>query len=180
MERWQYKALLIILFITIIIGYPFFAIKYFETQTAIIIVWRYFLLPIFIVSALASPFFYFKKVKPLDKEVISKRKEKARDIVTITLIVITTTFISFGITFSLIITTNKWFGNSETLIIKETVLNYQSNFTKNGRLRHYIKFLNPISNDTIRNFEVFRSYEKGEIFEKEMSYGAWGILYAVE
>lgn len=158
----------------------FSAIKYFETQTALIIIWKYFALPIFIVLALASPFFYFKKVKPLDKEVISKRKEKARDIVTITLIVIITTFISFGMTFSLIITTNKWFGNSEVVLIKEPVLDYSSNVTKHGRLRHYIDFFNPKSNDTIRNFEVFRSYKTAEIFEKELSCGAWGILYSVK
>jgi len=126
------------------------------------------------------PFFYFKTVKPLDKEVISKRKEKARDIVSIIFMVITTTFISLGTTFSLIITTNKWFGNSEVVLIKKPVIGYSSNVTKHGRLTHYIDFLNPKSHDTINNFEVFKRYETGDIFEKEMSYGAWGILYAGE
>jgi hypothetical protein len=28
--------------------------------------------------------------------------------------------------------------------------------------------------------EVYRKYEIGEVFEKEMKYGAWGILYSTE
>ena len=89
------------------------------------------------------------------------------------------TLILFGITFSLIITTNKLFGNSENVKIIETVEKYEPYTTKNGRLRHYIDFRNPKTQETI-HLEVYREYYVGEIFEKEMKYGAWGILYSTE
>ncbi len=60
-----------------------------------------------------------------------------------------------------------------------SVEEYKPYTTKNGRLRHYINFENP-KNQELINLEVYRKYEVGEIFEKEMKYGYWGILYSTE
>jgi len=175
MEKWKYKYLLFILICSVIIGYPFFTIKYFESHTALKIVAKYLLLPIFIVLLIVGPKFYFKKVKPLDKEPESKLK----DFFSIAFMLICATALFFFISFSLIITTNKLFASSETVNIKESVTRYYTDLTKHGRLRHYIEFKNPKTGETI-NLEVYRKYETGEVFEKEMKYGAWGILYSAE
>lgn len=178
MERWKYRILLAIIALAIIIYYPFFTIKYFETQKALIIVWRYFSFPIFVILSILCPLLYFKKVKPLDKAVLSKRKEKARDIVSIGLMIIVATFVCFGCAFSLIIATNKWFDKSNSVLVKTRVIRYHPDITKHGKLNHFIDFVNPETKDTIVNFNVYRSYKAGEIFEKELHSGAWGILYA--
>ena len=75
--------------------------------------------------------------------------------------------------------TNKFFGKSESVKINESVEKYEPYITKNGRLRHYIDFRNPKTQEII-HLEVYREYYVGEIFEKEMNYGAWGILYSTE
>lgn len=180
MEKWQSNVWLILIICAVIIGYPFFSIKYFETSTAFLVTVKYLLLPIILFLLIYGPRFYFRKVKPIDDNVPkNKFKEKARDIISIIIMIICSSGILFGIAFSLIITTNKFFGKSEVVKIKETVEKYEPNITKNGRLRHYIHFRNPKTQKTI-HLEVYREYFVGEIFEKEMKYGAWGILYSTE
>ena len=180
MKNFEYKALLFVAICAVVIGYPFFTIKYFETHLAIIIVWKYFLLPIFIILTIVCPVFYFKKMKSLDKRQVSKIKQRLKDFISICMIILFITLLLFSAAFSLVITTNKWFGNSELVMIKEPVIKYHPYTTKHGKLIHYINFVNPKSKDTIINFQVFRNYKKGEIFEKEMKCGAWGILYSTE
>jgi hypothetical protein len=164
----------------VIIGYPFFAIKYFETSTALKITAKFLLIPIIIILLIFGPKFYYKKVKPLDSSIPkNKFKEKARDMISIFMMIICSTGVLFGIAFSLIITTNKIFGKSEIVKINEIVEKYEPYMTKNGRLRHYIDFRNPKTQESI-HLEVYREYYVGEIFEKEMNYGAWGILYSTK
>lgn len=180
MENWQYKTLLFLIICAFLIGYPFFAIDYFESGTAFIITVKYLLLPIFICLLIIVPKFYFRKVKPLDNnKPKTKFKEKARDINSIIMMIICLTMIFFGIAFSLIITTNKFCGKSEIVKINEPVLKYSPEITKNGRLRHHIDFKNPKTNEII-SLEVYKEYKVGEVFKKEMEYGAWGILYSTE
>ncbi|MCG9792632.1 hypothetical protein [Flavobacterium algicola] len=180
MENWKYKVILFLIICALIISYPFFYIDYFEASTAQRITAKYFLVPIIICLLILLPTFYFKKVKPLDNDIPkTKIKERLRDGISIFMMLFCLTGIFFGIVFSLIITTNKLVGKSETVKIKEYVEEYKPNTTKNGRLRHYIKFENP-KNQELINLEVYRKYEVGEIFEKEMKYGYWGILYSTE
>ena len=180
MEKWKSNVWLIIIICAVIIGYPFFAIKYFETSTALKIVVKYFLLPIVIFLLIYGPKFYYRSVKPLDNKIPKNNfKEKAGDLASIFMMIICSTGILFGISFSLIITTNKLFGKSESVKINERVEKYEPYITKNGRLRHYIDFRNPKTQQII-HLEVYREYYVGEIFEKEMKYGAWGILYSTE
>lgn len=178
-EPWKYKIWLILIICAVIIAYPFFTIRYFETSTALLITAKFLLLPIIICLVVFGPKFYYKKVKPLDKNIPkNKVKEKARDVFSIIMMTICLSGILFGMGFSLIITTNRFFGNSEIVQIKEPVKSY-SHDTKNGVLKHYIDFKDPKTQKTIQ-LEVYRKYDVGEIFEKEMKYGAWGILYSTE
>ena len=108
MEKWKSNVWLIIIICSVIIGYPFFAIKYFETSTALKISAKFFLIPIIIFLLIFGPKFYYKKVKPLDNNIPkNKLKEKVRDVISIFMMIICSTGILFGIAFSLIITTNK-------------------------------------------------------------------------
>ena len=175
MENWKSKVWLFIIISAVIIGYPFFTIKYFETLTAFKLAAKYFLIPIIIILIIIGPKFYFKNVKPLNKKV----KEKISDFFSITFMIICLTGLFFFISFSLIITTNKFFGKSDIVKIKEPVEKYEPYITKNGRLRHYIDFKNPKTQKKI-HIEVYRKYYVGEIFEKEMKYGAWNILYSTD
>ena len=180
MEKWKYAVLAILLICTIIIGYPFFTIKYFETSSALMITTKYFLLPILLCLSVFSPKFYYRKVKPLDSKIPKdKFKENTRDIISIMMMIICSSGILFGIVFSLIITTNKLFGKSEIITIQEPVEKYESHITRHGKLKHYIDFRNPKTQKTI-HLEVYQKYQIGEIFEKEMKYGSWGILYSTE
>ncbi|MES2380339.1 MAG: hypothetical protein V4538_04810 [Bacteroidota bacterium] len=177
--HWKVKVIVFLILSAIVISYPFFAIKYFETEKALKITAKYFLGPTFICLCLFGPRFYFKKVKPLDSYLTqSKLKEKARDIFSIIIMICYSSIIFCGMFFSLIITTNS-FGKSQLVIIRQTIIKYRPEVTKNGRLRHYIDISNPYDNDNI-HLEVYREYKPGEIFEKEMKYGQWGILYSKE
>ena len=180
MEKWKSNVWLVLIICAVIIGYPFFAIKYFETSTALNITTKFLLTPIILGLLIFGPKFYYKEVKPLDNNIPkNKFKEKARDVFSIFMMIICSAGILFGIAFSLIITTNKFIGKSEIVKINEAVDKYEPYITKKGRLRHYIDFRNPKTQEII-HLEVYREYYVGEIFEKEMIYGAWGILYSPE
>ena len=180
MGKWKFNVWLILIICTIIIGYPFFTIKYFETSIALKITTKYLLAPIIVSLLIFGPKFYYKKVKPLDNNIPkNKSKEKARDVFSILMMIVCSTGILFGIAFSLIITTNKFFGKPEVVKINEPVKKYKPYVSKYGKLRHYIDFKNPKTQETI-HLEVYREYYVGEIFEKEMNYGAWGILYSTK
>lgn len=177
MKKWQLYVWIILIVCSAIISYPFFAIKYFETSTAIKLTATYVLPPVMLFLILFEPRFYYRKVKPLDWNIPkNKSKAKARDISSIVLMIICTSGILFGIAFSLIITTNKFFGKSESVKIKAPVIAYSTD-RKHGRSQHYIEFLNPKTGKRI-DLQVYRRYEVGELFEKEMNYGFWGILYS--
>ncbi|MCZ8296910.1 MAG: hypothetical protein O9297_06790 [Flavobacterium sp.] len=120
MEKWKHKYLVFILICSFIIAYPFFTIKYFETYTALKITAKYFLLPIFIILLMVGPKFYLKKVKPLDKQ----PESKVRDFFSITFMTICATGLFFFMTYSMVITTNKFLGNSEKVKIKQPVTKY--------------------------------------------------------
>ncbi len=180
MEKWKSYVILFFVICAVIIGYPFFTIKYFETSIALAVVTKFLLLPIIIGLVIFSPKLYYKKIKKLDKKIPnSSFKEKLRDFTSITMMIICLSGILFGIAFSLIITTNKLFAKPQIVKINENVIKYNQYISKYGRLRHYIDFKSPKTQEII-HLEVYREYYVGEIFEKEMKYGAWGILYSTD
>nr|WP_322623333.1 hypothetical protein [uncultured Flavobacterium sp.] len=174
MKNIELKIVLFIVVSAVIIGYPFFTIRYFETFTALSLASKYFVVPVTLILIIFSPAFYFKKIKPLDIE----KPSKTKDYFSIIMMIFLLSLITLGVGFSAIITTNKWFGAKEQIIIKQPVIRYSESTTRNGRIRHYIDFEDPKTHDTVRQLEVYRNYNEGEIFEKKMYYGAWGILYA--
>lgn len=175
LERCKNNPLIYMIACAVVIAYPFFTIKYFESHTALKLAAKYFLLPIFIVLVIVGPKFYMKYMRLTGKKQLSK----FGDFVSIAVLILLATGIFFWMSFSLIITTNKWFDSSEPERILERVSLYYSNVTKNGRLRHYIQFTDPKTDESIE-LEVYRKYEIGEMFDKEMNYGAWGILYSTK
>lgn len=175
LEMWKNNPLIYMIACAVVIAYPFFTIKYFETHTAQKLVVKYFLLPIFIVLVIVGPKFYMKHSSLKGKKQLSK----FGNFVLMAVFILFSTGIFYWMCFSLIITTNKWFDSSETVIIQERVTLYFTNITKNGTLRHYIQITDPKTKEKI-DLEVYRKYDVGEFFEKEMHYGAWGILYSTK
>jgi hypothetical protein len=184
MEKWKYKILLIYLICGIVILYPFMAIKYFETISPNVIALTYFTPFIVLTTIILGPIFYFKKVIPVDHDlkrqkksgIISKRKEKVRHFFSIFMMIIWTNIILYGLTFSLIVTTNMLL---EPIVVQvnEPILNYQYSLSKNGKKSHYIKIKHPTKNEIIE-LRVYQDYNEGELFTKEMKIGKWGILYS--
>ena len=174
--HWKNKVKIVLFISAIIIAYPFFTISYFEIEVPRKMVTTYFLAPILVLYLLLVPRFYFKKVKPLDRyQAKSKMKGKLREIYSIIMMILCGVGITLGIFFSLIVTTNSF--HSSRIKIREVVLNYEPYTTRLGRLRHYIDIINPKTKNKI-HLEVYREYQIGALFEKDMYDGVWGILYS--
>lgn len=169
------KIILVFLICAVIIAYPFFAIPYFESNTTWLFVLKYLLAPIIITLLIVIPKFYRKYLETFNR----RAKPKANHNFTIVLLVVVITMILGGMCFSLIITTNQWFSSSETVKIKEPVIGSYRSKTRNGAVRNYIEFKDPKSHQII-TLNVNKEYQPGDIFEKEMKYGAWGILYSTQ
>jgi hypothetical protein len=159
--------------------YPFFVFKYFETHKALVTTTKYFLPIIIIVSIPLVTSFYFKHLKKInaDHKFKSKTHEKRFDYFQCFLIIVAMAGTFFGVTYSTIITTNAYLGNSKTIFISENVQDYYTHTDKYGRLRRYIKFYSPVDKRIIE-MEVYRQYYIGDKFEKEMKIGQWEILYS--
>ena len=160
------------------------AIKYFETISPNVIALTYFTPFIVITTIILGPIFYFKKVITVDHDLkrqkkagtISKRKEKVRHFFSIFMMIIWTNLILYGLTFSLIVTTNMLL-EPTVVQVNEPILNYQYSLSKNGKKSHYIKIKHPTKNEIIE-LRVYQDYNEGELFTKAMKIGKWGILYS--
>ena len=161
------------------ISFPFFKIRHFETLTSLRMIYNYLLLPILFISALGTIFIYIKYLRQFNKKTSSKTKAAFQDIVTTVFLTCSVSAILIGMTVSTIVTTNAYCGESKAVTITGTVINYSTNTTKWGRLQHHIKFINSFDN-TMTNLEVYRKYEIGEVFNKDMKIGKWGQLYSID
>ncbi|MGE5437623.1 MAG: hypothetical protein ACM3O3_10380 [Syntrophothermus sp.] len=177
----KFKIGIVIFFIvcSIIGWYPFFVFNYFETHKALVTTTKYFLPLIVLVTIPSVTLFYYKKLKKLNAtyKFKSKTHEKRADFSNCFLLILVMTAILFAISYSTIITTNAYFGNSESIFINENVQDYYTHTDKYGKLRHYIKFYSPVDK-TLIEMQVYRQYDIGEKFEKEMKIGRWNILYS--
>jgi len=171
------KSVLIILGIAIFIAFPFFNIKYFEIGTTLKIIYNYLLIPTTLVSFLGMTICYFKFLKKYNPPTNSKAKKIAQDFFNIFLGGISIGLVLFGIILSTIITTNAYLGTSKDINIDEEVLNYISGKTKYGRTTHQIEFINPNDGKKIR-LEVYKKYNIGDTFKKDMKIGYWNQLYS--
>lgn len=159
--------------------FPIFFIKYFETQSVLLLIYNYFLVPAICFSVISVIVIYYEYLRSLNTKTNSKTKIILQDIFTIGFLSLITTALTCGLGFSLIITTNAYLSPQEKIIVESSVIDYELNTTRNGRLRHYIKFHSPIDDGLIR-LEVYKKYAVGEIFKKGMNKGRWGILYSID
>jgi hypothetical protein len=176
------KWTIIYFLICSVIGwYPFFAIKYFETYKALVTTTKYFLPIIALVAVPIVTKFYFKNLKQLNAnhKFKSQTQEKLADFFNCFLIILVVTATFFAMTYSIIITTNAYLGTSDKILINEKVQDYYTSTDKYGKTRRYIKFLNPVDKEVI-TMEVYRQYNIGDTFEKEMKIGQWKILYSTD
>jgi len=118
-------------------------------------------------------------LRQLNPKTNSKVKVVFQDLFTTVFLTGITTVILVGITVSTIVTTNAFCGQSKDILVVGTVVDYSENTTKWGRHRHQIKFISSYDNK-MKDFEVYRKYEIGEEFRKEMKIGLWGQLYSID
>jgi len=169
----------LLVLLAILISFPFFKIKYFEVESAFVLIYHIFLLPFIVIATVGIVFLYSKYLRKFNKKTNSKFKIILQDFFMVTTLSLIVFAILNGLTLSTIVTTNAYLGVEKKVTINETVIDYEAYTTKNGRLRHYIKFKNPITNIPIR-LEVYTEYEVGDTFVKEMRVGKWGQLYSFE
>jgi hypothetical protein len=173
------KTIGIMVLIATYISYPFFKIKYFETLTSLKLIYHNLLLPIIFFSAVGTIFANVKYLRQLNPKTNSKVKVVFQDLFTTVFLTGIISAILVGMTVSTIVTTNAYCGQSKDILVIGTVLDYSENTTKWGRLRHRIKFISSYDNK-MKDFEVYRKYELGEEFRKEMKIGLWGQLYSID
>ena len=172
----------------LIIFYPVFMIRYYETDKAYAIVMKYCLPPVLFISILVIPYLYWKYVSEYDKLALRDiRKRKGKKPVNkfviyflnllmyIALMTMTGVTLS-GACFSSIIITNAYFGTSETVVINEKIVGYRTHSDR-GTIQHFIKFHSPTDKKIIE-LKVYKYNLNGEYFHKEMKVGCWGILYS--
>ena len=169
----------ILILISILISFPFFAIKYFEPLPILKLLYHNFFYPILIIASITTVVTYFKYLRKFNKKTHSKIKVALQDFFSVTFLTCIFAVILLALIFSVIVTSNAYLGSSEVLLIKERVIKYEPYITKWGRLRHYIEFINPTNNKIIR-LEVYRKYNIDETFIKEMKIGKWGQLYSFD
>lgn len=163
----------------VICAYPFFAIRYFEAGIAQQILFDNFFFPALIVALIITPFYYIKKVRPLNPPAKTKFIRKFRDPISCFMLLIMFTLVLNLTVFSFIICKNVYCGKQEPVYVNQPVLSYDLYRSKRGGLRDYITFEDPKTNKVIK-MHVYRKYYVGEYFSKHMYYGSLGILYSKE
>jgi hypothetical protein len=86
------------------------------------------------------------------------------------------TIIFIGTTLSMIILTNDYIGDSNTINLNAKIVDYYTLKNK-GRTRHYIKIQDQ-QLDRIIDLKVQGPYQVGQTFNKTMQIGKWGLLYS--
>jgi hypothetical protein len=173
------KTIGIMVLIACYISFPFFKIKYFETLTSLKLIYHNFFIQIVLLSAIGPIIVYVKYLRQLNPKTNSKVKVVFQDLFTAVTLTGIVSAVLVGMTVSTIVTTNAYCGQSKDVLVVGTVVDYSESTTKWGRLRHRIKFIS--SHDKkLKNFEVYRKYEIGEEFKKDMKIGKWGQLYSID
>ena len=137
------------------------------------------LIPIILLSATGTILVYVKYLRKLNPKTNSKVKAVFQDLFTTSFLTVITCVVLIGMTVSTIVITNAYCGQSKNVLVAGTIVDYSETPTKWGRVRHRIKFISSYDNK-MKNFEVYRKYEIGEEFKKEMKIGLWGQLYSID
>ncbi len=173
------KTIGIMVLIACYISFPFFKIKYFETFTLLKFIYHHLLIPIVCFAGIGTVIVYVKHLRQLNPKTNSKVKVAFQDLFTTVFLTSIISAILVGMTVSTIVTTNAFCGQSKDVLVIGTIIEYSENTTKWGRLRYRIKFINS-HDQTMTDLEVYRKYEIGEVFNKNMKIGKWGQLYSID
>lgn len=161
--------------LTIVLSYILF--DYMEAGTAMDWSIKYFALPLFIVMLPSCSFIYIRFSRPFEKKKYnSKLRVQLRTVFRISIFTLSMTLFFVGTTFSLIILTNAYSGESRAIHLNAKVVGYYTLRNK-GRKRHYIKIQDQ-QIDRIIELKVQDSYEIGQTFNKTMKIGKWGLIYS--
>lgn len=163
------RVILIAILIIFIIAFPFFSIPYFETDLITKFYFKYVLIPFTILVL------YFVSIKRKSFFVnITNYLKK----ILLVLIFVTVVNIFFSLLFvSLTTIINCYIGKSTNIEVKSKVLDTKYSIGKTGRIRYYITF-DDKKLGYIKDFEVYKNYEKNELFVKKMKLGSLGLLYS--
>ena len=173
------KTIGIMVLIACYISFPFFKIKYLETLTSLKFIYHNLLIPIICFTGLGTIIIYIKYLRRLNQKTNSKAKVVFQDLFTSIFLTGIFSAVIVGMTVSTIVTTNAYCGHSKDVLVVGTVVEYSENTTKWGRLIHRIKFISSYDKK-LKDFEVYRKYEIGEEFKKDMKIGKWGQLYSID
>ena len=161
--------------LTIVLSYTSF--DFIEVDTAISWTMKYFALPILIVMIPSCYFIYFRFIRQHEIKVYKKAIwTQLRSIFGIFILTLAMTAILIGTTLSLIILSNAYSGDSKTINLNATIVDYYT-LTNKRRTRHYIKIQDQ-QLDRIVDIKVQGPYQVGQIFTKTMQIGKWGLLYS--
>jgi hypothetical protein len=138
---------------------------------------KYFALPILLFMTPACYYIYLKFIRQHErKEYKSKFLTNLRTAFRILILTVAMTGIFIATTLSLIILSNAYLGESKTIDLKAVIVDYYQTENR-GRTSHYIK----IKDEQLKNsieLKVERSYKVGQIFNKTLKIGYWGLLYS--
>ena len=152
---------------------------FFEFEPALDLTVRYFALPVTVAMIPFSILLYLKYIIHAETKVYKKKHWIwLRTSFRVLTLVVSMSLILLGTCLSAIILTNAYLGNSKLVHVKGTIREYECRTTK-GRVHHHIKVDDPHLGRTIK-FEVSQPYVEGELFEKQMTIGKWGLLYSDE
>lgn len=168
-------AILGLCILTIILSFTSF--DFIEVDTATSWTMKYFALPILVVMTPSCYFIYLRFIRQHEtKEYISKIWTQLRTIFRIFILTLAMTGIFIGTTLSIIILTNAYYGDSKTINLNAKIVDYYI-LRRKGRTRHYIK-IQDHQLDKIIDLKVQGPYQVGQIFNKTMKIGKWGLLYS--
>lgn len=164
--------------LTIVLSFTSF--DFIEVDTAMSWTMRYFALPILIAMTPICSFIYLKFIRQYEtKENKSEILLKMRTVFRVIILTLGMTFILSLTSFSLIILTNGYLGESKKITINAPVIEYRitGEGLKKGITKHYIKINDQQLGRTIE-IKVDRAYQVGEFFNKTMKIGKWELLYS--
>lgn len=141
---------------------------------------NYFAWPILIAMTPTCSFIYLKFLRQYEtKDYKSDILVKMRTVFRVIILTLGMTFILSLTSFSLIILTNGYLGESKTITLNAPVIGYRitGEGLRRGITKHYIKIKDQQLDRTIE-LKVDRAYQVGESFNKTMKIGKWGLLYS--
>lgn len=168
---------LVLIIIGVFIACPFFAIDYFDLAAVHKVAFRYALIPMVIISFTTAVLLYWKYLRKFNPPTNSRAKTIAQHILIPVFSFIFLAGMLYGLVLSFVITSNAYYGKQQTVDIKAEVLDYRTN-TSRGVERKYITFKNPVDSSLV-TMRVFKKYQPGEMFVKQMKIGGWGLLYSI-